>query len=196
MIEYVSSPEKRFQKAIMGNRTEAIKRSEDVGCWTPSACLKSKDYSPRSSCAVGPSCLRPKQVLGGYEQRLGKDWALESGTEGPQADLGCPSPFTACLKKLKQKKTFSSKKKRKSKQSCSSKKIAEKTNKQEGEKTVKPEISGMSLSDSHIENMNRLFLLKLDNVLPEETWEIGKKLGVESVEGDVAVIQYIREAQG
>ncbi|GAB4827166.1 hypothetical protein Ancab_034055 [Ancistrocladus abbreviatus] len=64
------------------------------------------------------------------------------------------------------------------------------------EKAEHPEISGMSLSDSHIENMNRLFLLKFDNVLPEETWEVGKSLGVQSVEGDVAVIQRIREVQG
>ncbi|GAB4845745.1 hypothetical protein Ancab_039147 [Ancistrocladus abbreviatus] len=108
---YMSSPRKRSKKVIMGERRKVIKRREEDCCCTPSASLKSQDCSQKldsslgNSCAVGPSLLRPKQELGGKEQSLGKDWAMESGTMGPSDVLGCNRPLSGCVKKLKKKKT-------------------------------------------------------------------------------------------
>ncbi|GAB4840736.1 hypothetical protein Ancab_021499, partial [Ancistrocladus abbreviatus] len=55
------------------------------------------------------------------------------------------------------------------------------------------EISGMSIRDSNIENMNRLFLAKLNYVTVEEIWEVGKYLGVQSSEDDHVVVQRIQK---
>ncbi|GAB4850344.1 hypothetical protein Ancab_029646 [Ancistrocladus abbreviatus] len=59
----------------------------------------------------------------------------------------------------------------------------------------KNEISGVSLRDSNIENMNRLFLSILNRVSVEEIWEVRKKLGVKLTERDTAVIQHNKELQ-
>ncbi|GAB4840916.1 hypothetical protein Ancab_021676 [Ancistrocladus abbreviatus] len=99
-IRYVSSPEMRSKKVIMGNGTEAIKRSEENGCCSPSTCLKSQDYSQMldsslgTSCAVEPSLLLPKKKLGGKERSLRKDWALESGIVGPSEATGYNRPLS------------------------------------------------------------------------------------------------------
>ncbi|GAB4826872.1 hypothetical protein Ancab_033752 [Ancistrocladus abbreviatus] len=95
----------------------------------------------------------------------------------------CSKPLRRCPVKLKTKRASFSRKQKKAKQRGSSTKTSKQDNEQGGMKAGsvkagkvkagKAQISGTSLSDNNIENMNRLFLLKLDNVSAEKTWEIG-----------------------
>ncbi|GAB4837714.1 hypothetical protein Ancab_002567 [Ancistrocladus abbreviatus] len=57
------------------------------------------------------------------------------------------------------------------------------------------QVSGASLRDSNIENMNRVLLKKMATEEPKAIWAIGKRLGVQSNEEELTVIQHIAQLQ-
>ncbi|GAB4834068.1 hypothetical protein Ancab_032321 [Ancistrocladus abbreviatus] len=58
------------------------------------------------------------------------------------------------------------------------------------------QLSGVSLRDSNIENMNRVILEKMKIEEATAIWDIGKRLGVQSSEDELEVIQRIAQLQG
>ncbi|GAB4848523.1 hypothetical protein Ancab_003230 [Ancistrocladus abbreviatus] len=57
------------------------------------------------------------------------------------------------------------------------------------------QVSGASLNDSNIKNMNRVLLKKMATEEAKAIWAIGKRLGVQSNEEELTVIQHIAQLQ-
>ncbi|GAB4825373.1 hypothetical protein Ancab_008244 [Ancistrocladus abbreviatus] len=168
---YVSPLGERSTKDIKGDETEVIMRREEEGCAarsarsarTKSLDLRQKtDFSLGNSNATGPTIFRSKKELVYKDQSLCMAWAADPVIVGyAPAHSECNRSLNGCPVKLKTKRAYFSRKQKKSKQRGSSKKTSENANEQGGMKAGKAQISGTSLSDINIENMNRLFLLKL-----------------------------------
>ncbi|GAB4852613.1 hypothetical protein Ancab_016827 [Ancistrocladus abbreviatus] len=58
------------------------------------------------------------------------------------------------------------------------------------------QLSGVSIGDSNIENMNRVIMQKMKTEEATTIWDIGKRLGVQSSEDEQEVIQQIAQLQG